>query len=73
MPAPMDRANEIRLVIEQMQVELPPNVRVSGAELRQWQDEAVNIYLICRRAAERGLVSPYAHENYAHRMSRARK
>ena len=55
----MDRANEIRLAIAEMQLELPPNVRVSGAALREWQDEAARIYLECRHAAQEGTPSPY--------------
>jgi hypothetical protein len=56
----IQRVAELRHAIAEMQAELPPQIRVSGPELRSWQNEAVQIYLECRRAARAGVQSPYA-------------
>lgn len=59
MASPADRAAEIRATIAAMQCEISRDERCTGRALRQWQDEAAQIYLECRLAAQEGIPSPY--------------
>lgn len=67
------RCVELRIAIAAMQAELPPQVRVSGAELRTWQREAEEIYRVCYRAASRQHRSPYSDQATYKREKRRRE